>query len=98
METWLKILIAAACCVIIVAGGAYGWGEWSKHRQDRETDERIESVRAELFRYAQAEPHEVDEVRDYCDDIHSWLRSARDSDHKRVIERLDRNCRILGYR
>jgi hypothetical protein len=98
MDTWLKILIGAACCVIIVAGGAYGWGEWSQNRQDKTATEQIERVRAELFRYAQAAPHEIDEVRDYCEDIHTWLRGAKDSDHKQVIQQLDRNCSILGYR
>lgn len=98
METWLKVLIAAACSVIIVAGGIYGWGEWAQYREDRKTGDRIERLRAELFRYAQAAPHEVDEVRDYCEDIHTWLRGAKDSDHKRVIQQLDRNCSILGYR
>lgn len=98
MDNWLKGLIAVTCGVVIVAGTAYGWGEWSRYRQDRAKAERIESVRAELFRYANAEPHEFDVVRDYCNNIHTWIRGAKDSDHKRVIEQLDRNCRILGYR
>jgi hypothetical protein len=97
METWLKILIAAACIVVVLAGGIYGWGALSDYLQEGSEAEKRERIRADLFLRAEAEPDEVEKVIGMCDNIAYYIDRAN-QDYVDAMAGVHRNCRMLGYR
>ncbi|MBN7763398.1 MULTISPECIES: hypothetical protein [Nitratireductor] len=90
MENWLKALISAACVVVIAGGGYALWGGFSANRQVQQAAERADQAREEIFALAKAEPHQVDQVRFFCESVANGVQDDR-------RKRIARNCRELGY-
>lgn len=95
MDSWLKGLIAAACVVVIAGGGYYAWGEYQIRSAQAERSAGIERARAEIFKFADAKPHEIDKARDYCRVLNQV--NTNNPEKSDVRETILRNCRYFGY-
>ncbi|NTA10754.1 hypothetical protein [Agrobacterium tumefaciens] len=84
-----KLLSGVAAIVVIAAGAVYLGNEWTKHQNRAAADH----ARLELFRLADAAPHEDSKVTKYCQ---SFVEAAPHTDDQ-GIKLMARDCRFFGF-
>jgi hypothetical protein len=91
----MRVLVGVACIAVIAAVGYYFMQEYRTMQAADADRDRIDGVRAELFRFAGANKGEDAKVRVFCRNLSAAKgKTARMEEDFRFVER---NCRGLGY-
>jgi len=90
---WRNGLIAAGS-LIVIAGIYFLWTKYSRTQERLERIERIERARKELFGFANADDHETEKVRDFCQKVKA---GTTDVPAGSSLQRVLKRCRDFEY-
>lgn len=91
----MKALVAVTCIAVLGAAGYYFYGEFQSRRERVADQGRLDSVRAELFSLARAEPGDSKRVEEFCQGMKTNIDSGRTADP--MAKQVVINCRALDF-
>lgn len=94
MDTWLKMLVAAACVVVIAGGGYYGWGEYQQYGERRAPEIEREKARERILGAAGGAPGSP-EADAFCERIRKSVAERIKGNGNALLFHYD--CKLFGY-